>query len=259
MPAYNAASVIGETIESVIAQTFTDWTLTIVDDGSSDATVDAANAYAARDPRVRVVRIPIRAGRPAGPRNHGVALTESQYVAFLDADDLWHPQKLEIQLGEARRHGAGFVSSTCADFVRRDEIAAAIGRTLPSVQPVTAIPHARLIRKNIIPTSSVLLERRLLEGLKFDERPEYRAVEDFDLWLRIHRRAGPSIKIQQPLVYYRKSAGSISKSKLDMLRKNAMLLREHLEGQRFAGLKRVLYLGTYVTHSIFFRLLRRQL
>jgi len=259
MPAYNAAAVIGETIESVVAQTFTDWTLTIVDDGSTDATVEVASSYAARDPRIQVIRLPARAGQPATPRNHGVALTQSDYVAFLDADDIWHPQKLEIQLAELRRHGVGFVSSTCVDFVRREEIADAMARTLPVMQRASRVSHRRLIRKNILPTSSVVVERRLLEGLRFDVRPDYRAVEDFDLWLRIHRRSGPSVKILEPLVFYRRSASSISKSKIAMLRKNAILLGEHLRGERFAGLKRAAYLTTYVAHSLFVRMLRRRL
>jgi len=251
VPAYNEPpQMLIETLDALARLDYPDYEVIVVDDGSSDRTVEVAERHASHP---RIVR-KANGGAPSA-FNVGIKAAQGAVLAFLDADDLWHPQKLEIQLGL----GAAFVSSTCADFVRRDEVSDAMARKLPTEQAVESISHARLIRKNIIPTSSVLLERRLLEGLKFDERPEYRAVEDFDLWLRIHRRSGPSVKVRQPLVFYRKSASSISKSKLDMLRKNAMLLREHLQGQRFAGLKRAGYLGTYVTHSIFIRLLRRQL
>jgi glycosyltransferase involved in cell wall biosynthesis len=98
IPAYNCAPFLGRTLDSVLAQTMTDWELVVFDDGSTDATADVAEAYASDDPRIRVVRA--SNGGVAAARNRGFAETDerSDYVTFLDHDDRWFPDTLEAMI-----------------------------------------------------------------------------------------------------------------------------------------------------------------
>jgi glycosyltransferase involved in cell wall biosynthesis len=97
MPAHNAAKTIKASVESVLAQTHTDWKLHVVDDGSTDRTAEIIGTFAQADTRILLHR-PGRLGSAGAARNHAMAQASSQYLAFLDADDLWLPQKLQRQL-----------------------------------------------------------------------------------------------------------------------------------------------------------------
>ena len=103
VPAYNAAATIGETLRSALAQTYPQLEVLVVDDGSTDATADIVRSFVARDPRVRLLQ-QANAG-VAAARNLAIAQSRGAYVAPLDADDLWHPQKIALQLEALRRGG----------------------------------------------------------------------------------------------------------------------------------------------------------
>lgn len=94
-PCYNGAKYIGETIDSVISQTYPDWEMIIVDDGSKDNSAQIVREYAEKDSRITLVQQE-NAGSAAA-RNNGIRRAEGQYIALLDADDLWHPDFLEKQ------------------------------------------------------------------------------------------------------------------------------------------------------------------
>src|SRR4029077_13002944 len=98
VPCYNAAPFVQATIRSVLRQSWSHLEVLAVDDGSTDATFQIVEAIAADDPRVRPIRLARNHGSPAAPRNAGVAAARGEWVAFLDADDLWHPRKLELQM-----------------------------------------------------------------------------------------------------------------------------------------------------------------
>lgn len=100
MPAYNAARYIGPAIESVLAQTYAHWELIVIDDGSSDGTAEAASAFT--DPRIRLYRQPN--GGEAAARNHALARSRGEFIAFLDSDDLWQPDHLACAVDYLRAH-----------------------------------------------------------------------------------------------------------------------------------------------------------
>src|SRR5690348_1065740 len=103
LPTYNRASLISRAIRSVLNQTFTDWELLIVDDGSTDATEQLIRSRSA-DSRIRYMKLPQNVGM-CNARNHGIALARGEFIAFLDSDDEWLPTKLEKQLAVFRRDG----------------------------------------------------------------------------------------------------------------------------------------------------------
>lgn len=115
MPAYNAEKYIGEAIASVCAQTYKNWNLLILDDGSADRTVEIAESYAQQDARIQVLCNPQNMG-VARTRNRGFDLAQGEWIALLDSDDRWRAQKLEKQLAVAEEFGCGY----CLLFVCDD-------------------------------------------------------------------------------------------------------------------------------------------
>ena len=102
VPVYNAEKYISETLASIATQTFDDFDVHVVDDCSTDGSAAIIQRFCAHDQRFHYHRSPSNFGGPAGPRNLGVARSSGEYVAFCDADDLWAPHKLEVQLAVAR-------------------------------------------------------------------------------------------------------------------------------------------------------------
>ena len=108
---YNAATTIGRAIESVQDQTYSDWQLIVVDDGSTDGTKDVIRRYADADPRIQLLTTGGNSGSPAMPRNVGVGAAAGRFIAFLDSDDFWAPGKLETQVGFMKDTGAEFTAT----------------------------------------------------------------------------------------------------------------------------------------------------
>jgi glycosyltransferase involved in cell wall biosynthesis len=202
MPAYNAAEYIGDAIESVLAQTFTDWELVVVDDGSTDATPEVVSRYA--DERIRLLRIE-HSGLPAA-RNRGLAESRSPFVAFLDADDLWREDKLERQLAVMEAQpDAGLVHTGLETLEGGERRPRPAPPTLFGPEP----QFVRLAVENFIAVPSVLLRRTLLDlHGGFDEDPQL--VEDFELWLRLAPHTTFAY-IDEPLLVYRLTENSLSK------------------------------------------------
>lgn len=255
IPSFNSERYIRQTIESVRSQSLTDWELIVVDDGSTDGSPALVENYASNDSRIRLLRLERNAGRPAVPRNVGVRAARGQYVAFLDADDLWHPQKLELQIAALRGQRVRFVSANIYRFRDETGIAQPLNTRPDREVAVATVDHGRLLRKNSIPTSSVLAEKAILMRQPFIEDPRYKAIEDYHCWLNIHQHEiDRSCKLCVPLVYYRLAQSSISKSKTRMLGKNYLLYSEYVVNGKRLGIRKYLYLGTYVWCSLVDRL-----
>jgi glycosyltransferase involved in cell wall biosynthesis len=180
----NQARWLPSTIASVRAQTMRDFELVVVDDGSTDDTAAVATAAAGGDPRIGVVRVARR--ERAAARNHGVAATSADLVAFLDGDDLWAPDKLMRQLERLDAAPAAALCYTVARYVDADDRPLSIRRP-PFVVEGHAFPT--LVRANRMILSSVVVRRSAFEGAGgFDETLPVLGCEDWDLWLRIARR-----------------------------------------------------------------------
>lgn len=250
MPAYNASQYIETTIDSVLNQTESDWELIVVDDCSTDDTRDRVRAIASSDTRVRLIELERNFGGPAGPRNVGVKAATSELVAFLDSDDIWHPEKLSTQLATVKNTDSAFVCSAMIDFSDDADIRPVpIGHTTS-----TAVTYWKQSIRAQIPTSSVLVSKRLLLQVPFEEAPGYKAVEDYHCWLRILQLVSCCVKIQAPLLFYRKSEGQISGSKLMMMQK---VLTVHQEFPGRSLLTAYLFTLTHVLGGLYFRFLKK--
>ncbi len=199
--AYNAARYVGATIRSVLAQTFQDFDVVVVDDGSTDGTAEVVAAIS--DPRIRLLR-QANAG-PAAARNCGIFQSTGAYVAIVDADDQWTPTKLaeQVALLEAQpRVGACFTHLEVIDPDDRS-LAGTLEEAWFNVPPPeSAVALAELLAtRNRLAQSSALLRRAAVESVGgYDV--DFVAVEDFDLWLRLLHTWDVAV-IPKPLTRYR--------------------------------------------------------
>jgi glycosyltransferase involved in cell wall biosynthesis len=231
MPAYNAETFISASIESVIAQTYTNWELTIVDDGSTDGTVDIVRKYAAVDCRVKYFYQ--QNGRQAKARNTGLKHSDSPLVAFLDADDLWVKEKLELQVRT-------LLDSNC-DLVYSDGFVFSDNNTTDESLNFTTRPgkfsgsewFAALSQLNVIPVLSVMVRRDVLDKVGgFDENPRYHGVEDYDLWLTIARHGFVFYGMKEKLVRYRLHQGGTSRDEELIWKSTVAVLEKHSDGSK---------------------------
>lgn len=204
MPAFNAEKYLKEAIESVLAQTYSLWELIVIDDDSRDATAEIVREYQKQDSRVRYLKNKTNSG-VSESRNRGVREAKGQWIAFLDSDDRWTPEKLERQLSFAEQHNARF-AFTGSGFIDDD------GRALSYYLSVPMkISYRQLLKQNLISCSSVLIRKELM--LK-NPMPSGDMHEDFAAWLGILKTTGvDAYGLDQPLLLYRVSPQSKSGNK----------------------------------------------
>ncbi|MDX1419733.1 MAG: glycosyltransferase family 2 protein [Rubricoccaceae bacterium] len=215
VPAYNAGRFVAEAVRSAQAQTHPHVEILVVDDGSTDDTAAQVQALADRDPRIRLIRQPNRG--VAAARNRGLAEARGAFVAPLDADDRWHPEKLARQLRAMEDEAVGMVY-TGWERCDRD------GRPLPDSARTPRVEGwlaDRFVRSNLIACASVPLFRKACldrVGGYDDHRPiEGAGCEDWDLYLRVAERY-PVAAVPEPLVGYRQSDRSMSTDSVRMKR-----------------------------------------
>ena len=199
LAAYDRLPLLRKAVESIFAQTYTDWQLIIVDDGSAPPTRDWLAQL--HDSRITVVRR-AHCGNPGSVRNSGLALARSRYVAFMDSDDAWLAPRLERQLELMRREPRRRWSYCTTRLVDANDSGLPAGRFQVFAPLDGDIVEALLRRKASVATASVIVERSLLEETGgFDER--LRFAEHYELWLRLALRSEVSV-LNEPLVCIRR-------------------------------------------------------
>lgn len=203
MPAHNAEKYIREAIRSVMAQTFDAWELIVIDDGSADETCAIVEALALEDPRIQLVRSEKNCG-VAYARNTGLSLARGEYVALLDSDDLWHPEKLEKQRLLAQKTGADVVYCGYSMIDSHGE-----KRWHDFVVPERT-DYEMCLTQSVISCSTAMLSRSIAEKYRFDGVYTH---EDLAMWLRILRDGNRAVGIPESLACYRIAKGSRSYQK----------------------------------------------
>jgi teichuronic acid biosynthesis glycosyltransferase TuaG len=236
-PAYNAASYIAETIESVIAQSHKDWELLVVDDGSSDGTAQIISEYAAKDQRVRLIQSPGNEG--AGPaRNRALAAARGRYIAFLDGDDIWLPQKLERQLRFMQTSGAYFT------FTAYEMVSEAADKSLRTIRVPCTKSYRDLLANTNIGCLTVMLDTRRTGRVSMPAIP---VRQPLVLWLRLLRTYGEAQGLDEVLARYRVRPGSISRNK----RRAALgVWRVYREYERLPLLEAVWFFAHYALRGV---------
>jgi glycosyltransferase involved in cell wall biosynthesis len=226
IPAYNRAATIQAAVQSVLDQSFTEFELIVVDDGSTDNTLDILDTI--EHPKLRVLREKTNSGAGAA-RNRGIAAARAPWVAFQDSDDLWHREKLERQMARLEEEEAKANTPPIAvycgmeieetdgfRYVPRRDLAHREGDVLPE-----------LVSHSFISTQTLIVRRDILAAIRgFDEN--LRALEDWELMLRVAQR-GPVALVDEPLVYQRFSDNSITNDQYCRVEARYLVVAKHAE------------------------------
>jgi teichuronic acid biosynthesis glycosyltransferase TuaG len=213
-PVWNAATTLAATVASVQAQTYGDWEMLLVDDGSTDDSRAVAAALAAADPRLRLLGWENNRGA-AEARNAGIRAARGRYIAFLDADDRWRPEKLARQVA-VLEGGEALVFSA---YLRVDEA----GRPLRRVPARPLVTYRDALKGNPIGCLTAIYDSARLGRL---EMPPVRRHQDYGLWLAILRQVPAARGLPEVLAEYRVRRGSLSSDKLTGAQATWSLLRE---------------------------------
>lgn len=234
MPVYNGAATICQAIDSVYRQNVP-LELLVIDDGSTDQTVEILSAYQDR-PDFRYLKNAQNIGAAAS-RNRGVHEAHGQYIAFLDADDWWEDGKLKLQLDILKKTGRVLCSSG-RELMNYD--GSSTGKYIPVRETVS---YRDLLRHNSINCSSVLLSKEVAAEFPMEHDDSH---EDYLTWLKILHKYGPAAGINKPLLKYRMSKSSKSGDK----RKSAIMTYKVYRYMGYSHIRCILYFISYAIHGL---------
>lgn len=216
MPVYNNDRHVGEAVRSVLAQSYTHLEIMLVDDHSTDDSRREMIALAETDDRIRCIFLPFNKGA-AEARNEGIKTADGQYIAFLDTDDTWLPDKLEKQLVFIKETKAPLVFS--AYRWRKESMDDG-----PVIKAKGKVSYSQLLYQNSIGCLTALYDRKVC-GTQF--MPDTKQRHDWGLWLAITRQFGPARGQNEVLAEYRTGQTSLSSNKWKAARYNWEILRKH--------------------------------
>lgn len=208
MPAYNCDKYINEAILSVQQQTVKNWELIIVDDCSKDNTVEVIEQYTKVDNRIKLVKLPINQG-VVNARNTALRLARGRYISFLDSDDRWKNEKLEMQLKFMRDIGCSF-SFTAYEYIDSES---------NKINKIVSAPeyqnYEKGLKNTIIGCSTVIIDK---SKTGFFDMPELNHGEDHFTWLTLMKNGHMAYGLNMCLSEYRLNPDSLSSNKLNALK-----------------------------------------
>ena len=242
-PCYNGARFLMQTIDSVRAQTYTNWELLIVDDGSQDDSVAIIKAYMQQDERITYI-LQENAGS-AEARNMAIKLSSGDYLAFLDADDIWHSDYLETMLAHIHANADASAAIFFSGYRRMD--ATCTERLLPDFScPGTRDFKKLLLHCPIFPSAAIIVKARLHENVFF--RKSLRSLrDDYVFWLDILSQELTCVGFADILVDYRMRSDSLTASKWKMISPQWRIYRQVLH---FSVFKSFFYLCSWALNGL---------
>ena len=208
MPAYNCEKYIVDAINSIIAQTYSNWELLVLDDGSRDNTLKSIEKIIRTDSRIKSMPNEKNIGVSA-TRNRGIELSSGDWIAFLDSDDMWEPEKLEKQFELVEKEGAEFLF-TGSSYINQ------YGEPYEGIFEIPEkVTYKKLRHQNVISCSSVLIKKKYFKNIKMEKDEIH---EDYAVWLRILKLGITAFGVNQPLLIYRISKKSKSGNKIKTIK-----------------------------------------
>ncbi len=218
-PMFNSETYISETVNSVLNQTYTNWELLLIDDGSIDRTLEIAGTLASKHANIKLLKNPINQGA-AISRNKGITESKGDYIAFLDADDMWKPEKLEKQISFMTNERCNVCFSSY-ELINENE--------QPLHKTVKALPvltYQKLLKSNYIGNLTGIYNAEVLGKIT---TPNLRKRQDWLLWLEAIKKSGkPAKSLSEPLAYYRVRENSMSSNKFNLLKYNYWVYKKGL-------------------------------
>lgn len=237
-PTYNSAAFIEQTICSVQNQTYQNWEMIIVDDGSTDETADIISQKAHSDQRILFIRLPKNEG-PAKARNVGIEQAKGKYMTFIDADDIWFPEFIEKSISAISETRVCFVFSS---YKRANE-------NLEFVYSDFIVPQ-KVSYRDILKTNSISCLTAFIDVEKLGKKimPDIFKRQDMGLWLQYLKEIPFAYGIQEPLAVYRIRKNSLSRKKSSLLKFQWQFYREV---ERLSVLKSCYYMVNWMYKGFF--------
>lgn len=217
VPVYKAERFIRDTIKTVEAQTYTNWELIFVSDCSPDNSVEVIKAEIKRNTKIKLIELEQNYGA-AIARNRGIDIAEGQYIAFLDADDLWEKEKLEKQINFIKENNCAF-SFTGYEFA--DENGIGNGKIVNVPQNIN---YKQALKNTTISTITVMFDMRKLEK-ELIKMPNIKS-EDTATWWKILKSGYIAYGLNERLSYYRRTEGTLSSNKIEAIKRIWYLYRK---------------------------------
>lgn len=231
-PCYNANSTISNTIDSVRSQTYQNWEILIIDDCSQDKSAEIIKQYAAQDARIHYFKTDKPSGSPAVPRNIGIENAKGKYIAFLDSDDIWMPDKLQREVYFLEQNGYDLVYSFYEKIDWEGK------RDNRIIKTRTTTTYCDLLKSNSIPCLTSIISRKAIGHTRFKQIPQ----EDFCFWLDILKKGYTAHNLCEVTALYREAKNSRSANKMDMFKGYWNVIRNH---QNIGLLPACYYMITY--------------
>lgn len=231
-PCYNGQSTISNTIESVRNQIFSDWEMIIVDDCSTDDSADIIQYYNTKDSRIKYFKTKQPSGSPSLPRNLGIDKATGKYIALLDADDIWMPDKLQKEVEFLENNGYDLAYSYYEKMNwegKRDN------RIIKTREKTS---YKDLLKSNSIPCLTSIIRKDIIGTTRFKQIPQ----EDFCFWLDILKKGYTAHNLCEVTALYREAKTSRSANKLDMFKGYWNVIRNH---QHIGLIPSCYYMVTY--------------
>lgn len=225
IPTYNLAAYIVETIDSALAQTYRDFEIIVINDGSTDDTEERITPF-----RERIVYIKQKNGGVMAARNAGLRAARGRYIALLDGDDIWQPRFLEVLVGMLESDPALSVAYPNAWYLGSPKYDGKLHQDVfPVAEPVT---FDRVLRRECYIFGSLVFRREVIDEVGgYDESLQGQGAEDFELWLRMLQHDHRFKFTNEPLAKYRWRHNSLSKTSVGILSCLVSVYEKQLRGQ----------------------------
>ncbi|WP_319204596.1 glycosyltransferase family 2 protein [uncultured Ilyobacter sp.] len=237
-PLYNSENFIKKTLESVKAQTYENWEMIIVDDVSTDNGVKIVKKYAKQDSRIKLIQLDKNSGG-AVARNIAIEAARGKYIAFLDSDDLWHPEKLEKQISFMQENAYSF---TFTKYRQMSENGDLLNKYIEVPKKVS---YRQFLLKNPIGCLTAIYDSNKLGKIYM---PNIRKRQDYALWLKILKQEKNGYGLNENLAYYRLRQSSVSSNKRSLIKYQWKLYREI---EKLNLLESIFYMGCVISQKIF--------
>ena len=240
IPVYNAEEYLEAAVESILTQNYQNIEIIIIDDCSSDNSWKICCDFSSRFKKVNAFQTASNSGGPATPRNIGIDKARGEYIAFLDADDIWEPNKLELQVPILKERKDVIVVCSYSKVV--DKTGSFKGFDCPDQGGAKRLfklfGSKRILFHNYILASSAIVQREVFVSSRFEEWGPIAGVEDWALWMRIvlSSRSDAVYLVQEPLFRYRDLKDSISKKNQKMFLRKTYILYAWLYFERAISL-----------------------
>lgn len=235
-PVYNAEKYLSETIESVLKQTYKSFEYLLIDDCSTDNSASIIKEFEEKDSRVRYIKLSENSGA-AVARNRGLEEAKGRYIAFVDSDDKWYPEKLERQLDFMENNHKAFTYTNYEHITEEGEV-------LSSPKLPDKLNYSGLLKNTAIACSTVVIDRQIIGDFRM---PLVRKGQDTATWLQILRNHDYAYLVDEILNQYRGREGSLSSNKVGALKRTWNTYR-NLE--KLPLYKAVYYFSFYIWNAI---------